>query len=201
VLTVPVKTNPKKLSGVWKAGFALDLHTISSTFLGTDSFGHDVFETTRSELGELLYRLKYGRDRTTLALIADTVTEFLRKWNPGVDALVPVPPSKVARQFQPVLETAREVCRRTGMPLCDKCIKKVKSTGELKDVFDFEKRAAVLKDAFAIDRCLTEGKRLLLFDDLYRSGATVTEISRSLTLSGHAAAVFLLTLTRTRSKA
>jgi predicted amidophosphoribosyltransferase len=59
----------------------------------------------------------------------------------------------------------------------------------------------ILKDAFAVDRQLTEGKRLLLFDDLYRSGATVTAISHSLKSDGLAGAVFLLTLTRTRSKA
>jgi predicted amidophosphoribosyltransferase len=75
---------------------------------------------------------------------------------------------------QPVTEISRKVCERTGIPLCDTCIKKVRRTAQLKDVFDFEKRAAVLKDAFAVDRTLTEGKRLLLFDDLYRSGATVT---------------------------
>jgi hypothetical protein len=68
---VSVKTNPIKLHGVWQGGYALDLHTIGSTFLGTDSFGHDVFDTTRSEIGELLYRLKYGRDQTTLAPIAE----------------------------------------------------------------------------------------------------------------------------------
>jgi predicted amidophosphoribosyltransferase len=95
---------------------------------------------------------------------------------------------------------ARAVCERTGITLCDQCVKKIKSTAELKDVFEFEKRAVALKDAFAVDQSLTEGKRLLLFDDLYRSGATVTAISRSLTSDGRAAAVFLLTLTRTRSR-
>jgi predicted amidophosphoribosyltransferase len=181
IVIVPVKINPMRLSGAWQGGYALDLHTISSTFLGTDPFGHDVFDTKRSEIGELLYRLKYGQDRTALASIAETVTEFLKGWNPGVDALVPVPPSKTSRRFQPVLEIARAVCERAGIPLCDQCIKKTKGTGELKDVFEFDKRAAALKGAFAVDRSLTEGKRLLLFDDLYRSGATVTEISHSLT--------------------
>jgi competence protein ComFC len=200
IAIVPVKSNPIKLRGAWQDGYALDLHTISSTFLGTDSFGHDVFDTARSEIGELLYRLKYGRDRSTLVPIAEAVAEFLLRWNPGAEALVPVPPSNTARQVQPVLEVARVVCERTGIQLCDQCVKKIKSTEPLKDVFEFEKRAMILKDAFTIDRKLTEGKRLLLFDDLYRSGATVTGISQSLKSDGLAAAVFLLTLTRTRSR-
>ena len=197
---MPVKTNPIKLPGLWQGGYALDLHTIGSTFLGTDSFGHDVFDTARSEIGELLYRLKYGRDRTTLVSIAETVTEFLLRWKPGVEALVPVPPSNTARLVQPVLEVARAVCERTGIQLCDQCVRKIKSTEPLKDVFEFEKRAMILKEAFTVDRSLTEGKRLLLFDDLYRSGATVTAISRCLKSDGLAAAVFLLTLTKTRSR-
>ncbi len=200
ILTLPVKTNPIRLLGAWQQGYALDLHTTTSTFLGTDSFGHDVFDTKRSEIGELLYRLKCGRDRTTLEPIADTVTEFLRGWNIGIDALVPVPPSNIARQVQPVAEISRKVCERAGIALCDRCVSKVRRTAQLKDVFDFERRAAVLADAFAVDRALTEGKRLLLFDDLYRSGATVTAITNLLASEGHAATLFLLTLTRTRSR-
>ncbi len=114
-----------KLRGVWQAGYALDLHTFSSTFLGYDSFGHQVFDTKRSAIGELLYRLKYGRDRTTLDSIAETVTEFLRNWNIEVDALVPVPPSNRTRSVQPVLEVASAVCKRGGIQLCE-CVKKVR---------------------------------------------------------------------------
>jgi competence protein ComFC len=151
-LTVPLKINPIRLLGAWQEGYALDLHTTSSTFLGTDSIGHDVFDTKRSEIGELLYRLKYGRDRTALEPIADTVTEFLRGWNTGIDALVPVPPSNTGRRVQPVAEISRQVCERAGITLCDTCIKKVRTTAQFKDVFDFEKRAAVLTDAFPVDR-------------------------------------------------
>jgi len=150
-------------------------------------------------MGDLLYRLKYRGDPTALDPIADTVAEFLERWGAPVDALVPVPPNNTARQVQPVLEVARAVCKRTGIPLCD-CLRKVKETGQLKDVFDLNKRAALLRGAFAVDRNRTEGRRLLLFDDLFRSGATATTITRTLLSDGHAASVFLLTLTRTRRK-
>jgi predicted amidophosphoribosyltransferase len=149
---VPLKINPIRLLGAWQEGYALDLHTITSTFPGTDSFGHGVLATKRSEVGELLYRLKYGRDRTALAPIAGTVPDFLRGWNIGIDALVPVPPSNTARGVQPVAEISRNVRERTGIALCDTCIKKVRRTAQFKDAFDFEKRAAVLADAFPVDR-------------------------------------------------
>ena len=50
-----VEINPKFLRGPWDAGFALDKHTRSITYLGVDQWGHDRYETTRSPVGELLY--------------------------------------------------------------------------------------------------------------------------------------------------
>jgi len=54
-----VEINPKIITGCWTEGFALDFHTLSSEFIGDDEYGHPQFDTKRSEIGELLYRLKY----------------------------------------------------------------------------------------------------------------------------------------------
>lgn len=195
---MPVKINPRKLNGPWAEGYALDLHTTGSTFLGYDAYGHPAFETQRPPLGELLYRLKNRGDRTVIQPITETVTDFLSGWNLRVDAIVPVPPSNTVRKHQPVIEVARALSVQTGIPLCESCVSKVKSTAQLKDVFDYAKRAEILTGAFAVDHEKTDGRRLLLFDDLYRSGATVGTIARLLTEEGGASAVYLLTLTRTR---
>jgi hypothetical protein len=56
------KVRPRKISGKWRKGFALDLHTVSSTFVGHDEYGHPRFDTERTEIGELLYRLKNRSD-------------------------------------------------------------------------------------------------------------------------------------------
>ena len=48
---------PIRLRGTWVEGYALDDHTLRSTYLGHDAFGHAVFHTERSAVGELLYRL------------------------------------------------------------------------------------------------------------------------------------------------
>ncbi len=197
---MPVEINPRKLRGVWQDGYALDVHTTSSVFVGYNSFGHPEFETTRSPLGELLLKLKYRGDRSVVQPIAEAVVAFVRSWNPGADSIIPVPASNTVRKNQPVLEIATAVSALAGMRLCPECISKVKKTDELKNVFDFQKRSAILKQAFVPDRALTEGRRLLLFDDLFRSGATATAVTESLICAGGASAVFLLTLTRTRSR-
>jgi predicted amidophosphoribosyltransferase len=87
-----------------------------------------------------------------------------------------------------------------GIPLCIDCIVKVKQTAQLKDLVEYDKRMAALDGAFKVDPARTEGKDILLFDDLYRSGATVSAIAKLLKKEGKAKAVRLLTLTRTRSK-
>jgi predicted amidophosphoribosyltransferase len=77
---------------------------------------------------------------------------------------------------------------------------KVKETPELKNVYDYQKRLELLKDAFAAKNLLLKGKNVLLFDDLYRSGATLNAITRVLSEKGMVSKVYVLALTKTRSK-
>ena len=54
-----VKIDPMRLPGPWAEGYVLERrHTLSSGFLGYDSFGNPQFDTKRSDLGELVFRLK-----------------------------------------------------------------------------------------------------------------------------------------------
>ena len=48
-------------------GYVLERqHTLTSEFLGHDSFGNPQFDTKRTELGELVFRLKNRNDKNTL---------------------------------------------------------------------------------------------------------------------------------------
>lgn len=53
-----VAIQPQTIEGPWDAGYVLDKHLVSSTFLGQDQFGRDRFDNTRTVLGELVYQLK-----------------------------------------------------------------------------------------------------------------------------------------------
>jgi len=198
-----IKINPIKLPGNWFEGFALDLHTISSEFLGYDEYGHEVFDTKRSEMGELLYRLKYGSDKSVLNEILDVVVNFLNhRWKISkiLDGIIPVPPSKADRDFQPVVEIAKGVSSRLQIPIYQDYLIKVKETPELKNIYEYEERLELLKDAFAVRNSLIDEKNILLFDDLYRSGATLNAITRVLYKQGMVGRVYVLVLTKTRSK-
>jgi competence protein ComFC len=105
---------PRRIMGAWRSGYALDLHTLSSEYVGDDEFGRPRFETRRSELGELLYRLKYGKDQSVVAEIADAAARFLTQRKPPVDVLVPIPASN-PRPVQPVRLLAAAISERIGI--------------------------------------------------------------------------------------
>lgn len=191
-----VATNPRTLHGPWSSGFALDWHTLGSTPVGHNAFGHMQFDTTRPPVGQLLYELKYKSDdkQGKADDLADTAADFLRRvWKLKPDAIVPVPPSN-NRAVQPVTLVVNGLSARLGVPVCTACLAKVKQTPQLKDIKDYDRRREVLKGAFQANPEHCKGRNLLLFDDLHGSGATTGHIAEVLKAAG-ARAVYLLTLT------
>jgi len=189
-----VKTNPMKLSGPWAAGFVLDYHSVSATPTGDP---YHPFDIKRTDLGELLYRLKYGGDTSVLGDIVDTVQEFVSKWNAGVSCVVPAPPS-FKRKSQPVVEVARELAARLGLEFCEDAVRKVKETPSMKNVPDWFERQKVLAEAIQASKDDVRNKSVLLFDDLVQSGSTLGRVAEVLQKDGGARAVYALALTRTR---
>ena len=190
-----VEIKPRRLQGgPWTEGYALHIHMLSSSFVGYDQYGHERFNNLRSPIEELLYKLKYQQDQMAVDQLAEAAEGFLKTWNPPIEAIVPVPPS-LTRRNQPVIAVATALAERAHIPLWTSCLSKVKKTPQLKDIVEYDKRTEALKDAFAVEQEQTAGKELLLFDDLYGSGATVSHIVEVLKNQGGAKAVYLLTLT------
>lgn len=54
-----MKTNIQSIQGPWDLGYSLDKHTLNSVYTGDNEYGHPMFDTARSESGEVLYQLKY----------------------------------------------------------------------------------------------------------------------------------------------
>jgi len=169
---------------------------LSSVPLGYNEFGHMQFDTKRSELGELLFRLKNRGDASVVAEIIAAASTFLGQWRPPVEVIVPVPPSS-ARALQPVMVLAQGLSEKSGIPIVEH-VRKTRDTPQLKNVFDLDERLKVLEGVHAVEGAVA-GQRVLLFDDLYRSGATMNVITELLYRQGNAADVYALTITRTRS--
>lgn len=187
---------PMKLAtGPWVEGFVLDYHTISSTPTGDPYYR---FDTKRTELGELLFQLKYragGAD--VLAAIADTVTDFISGWNPPVDCIVPAPAS-LTRRSQPAVEIARELAARLGLAVSEDAVVKVQRTPQMKNIDDWSERQRVLGEAVQVGQGDVKGKTILLFDDLIESGSTIRRAGEVLLTHANAKALYALVLTRTK---
>ena len=140
-----VQFSQVKILGRWNEGFALDYHSSSSTFVGDDEFGHPRFETVRTPMGDLLYRLKNRGDLAVVGELAETAASFVRNWNPGVSIIIPVPPSPAQRLHQPVALIGSKLAELLGLEWDDQVIVKTKETPQLKNVFDLDKRNEMLK--------------------------------------------------------
>jgi len=193
-----MRISPRPITGPWKAGFTLDEHTVSSEFLGYNDRGHAQYETVRSEIGELLYRLKYQGDSSGVELLSRVTADFVSGKGLPIDIVVPIPPSK-QRSVQPVALIAKSVASRLDIAYDSKALRKVKETPQLKSMTELIDRRAALAGAFSVSTGKLDGKSVLLLDDLYRSGASMEEAARAIRASG-AKAVYALALTRTRTK-
>jgi len=194
------KFNPRKIYGTWTDGYVLDLHSTGSTYIGDNEFGHPQFETHRTEIGELLFQLKYRSDEKAANELVEAATSFIRKWAVKPSIIVAVPPTKAYRKLQPVARLVDGLGARLKIPVAHDAIRKQKQFAELKNVYDAEERRRLLDGAFDIISSRVKGHRVLLVDDLYRSGATMNAIGDALHRSG-AIAVFAFALTQTRSRA
>lgn len=191
-----VAIHPQKIEGDCVSGTALDLHTTMSIPTGHNEYGHMQFETVRPEISELLYRLKYKGDQTVAADIINTAATFLLSHPPGIDLIIPVPPSAV-RIFQPVLTLATGIGAVINLPVVD-CVTTTRTTTQLKGITDPEKRKELVEGLYSVDPRHTAGYKILLFDDLFRSGTTLNAIAEVLLTQGQAASVCALTITKTR---
>lgn len=188
---------PIKLCGNWIEGFSLDFHTVSSVYLGIDELGHRQFETTRTDIGELLYRLKYKNDLSTLNDIMKIVESFLSSWESisKVDVVLPIPPTDQNRNFQPVFEIAKRIGKYIEKPVyINVLVKSVSVQSKNLSVGDKEE----IISSIAMKRNAMIPYNILIFDDLYETGATLNTAVKVLKKDPNIKDIYVLTLTKSR---
>lgn len=148
----------------------------------------------------LVHALKY-RDRTELApMLALWMVRAGRELLDDCDVIVPVPLHTfrlVARRFNQAAELAGRVARLSGRPMLADAVRRVRHTQHQVGL-GRTGRAANVKGAFRITergRADVTGKRVLLIDDVYTTGATVEAVTRVLLRAG-ASSVNVLTFAR-----
>lgn len=178
--------DPQRIDGPWTEGFTLDRHVESVVPTGgfTPS-GRREFDTRRTELGELVYELKYGGRKDAARAIAAAASEFVRgRWGERFDVVVPAPPSG-ARPLPAVIQIASELADALDLPLITNALGRTKATA-------FPQKA-IEKGPGNI-----AGRRVLLIDDITESGATLRESAAMLVADAGALSVHVLVITRTK---
>ena len=135
----------------------------------------------------LVLKLKYGRKPAIAAVMAAFLARHARRDPDAV--LVPVPLHRWRiwqRGFNQSLLIAREVARLTGQAVHPSAIIRTKRTSPLGG-FDPKARSREVQGAFRMDPAeatFLKGRRVILVDDVYTTGATANACAGVLKRSG-----------------
>jgi ComF family protein len=152
---------------------------------------------------DLVHALKY-RDRTDLAPM---MAAWMMRASDGMvaacDAVIPVPLHRTrlfSRKYNQAAELARHLARASGRPLLAATLLRVKRTSQQVGL-GARAREDNVRGAFAIAPARDNdvfGRRIILVDDVYTTGATVASATRVLKRAG-AGDVTVLTFARALS--
>ena len=148
-------------------------------------------------LRELIHLLKYEGVRELAPRMGEWLAAALPRGQ-RFDAIVPAPLHwwrKLRRGFNQSALLARELGRRTGLAVEEGLLRRVRATPQQANL-PLAGRRKNVAGAFRVARPeRAAGKRLLLIDDVYTTGATLNACARALKKAG-AAHVSTLTLAR-----
>lgn len=152
-------------------------------------------------LQKMIHRWKYQGKSHLTSLFGDWLRDGLMlHWSlSSFDLILPVPlhvKRLRERGFNQALLLAKALSRRTGIPYGKKVLRKKRATHPQVNLSRREREREIRGAFFVKDPAEIEGKRILLVDDVFTTGATVNECSKVLRAEG-ASDVHVLTLGRT----
>jgi predicted amidophosphoribosyltransferase len=192
--------NLRELQGNWSKGFALNKHTLNSVFIGYNEYGRPTFDTTRSEPGEALYKLKYKSDFSQVDPLAQALLDHIVPVIGNFKMIVPMPATK-QRPRQPVMEIAKKLSDLTDTLYVEELLRKnppPSGAPQIKDMATKADKVEALSERFVLNEGLitNNGKwGALLVDDRYDSGASVEAACAVLSKYGKISELFVATCT------
>lgn len=178
--------------------------TLITTFCRRPSCGAHFYDAARAAgiyekaLAAVVLNLK-REPFLPAALRAHLLAAFENARFPEIDFIAPVPLSKkrlIERGFNQAETIAAFLSRKTFIEMDAKTLVRRLHTPIHRAAMDEKRRAATVADAFAVTRPkFVENKKILLIDDVFTSGATVSACAEILKQNG-ADKVFVLTIAR-----
>lgn len=152
----------------------------------------------------LLMRLKHRKDLSLVPLLETLLYRAYTCLPERVDLVVPIPlhwRRLWSRGFNQSAVLAQALATRLELPYDPLCIKRVRATPS-QGGLSAEERRQNMRGAFSMceSRCDTvKGKKVLLVDDVYTTGATLSSCAKTLQKAG-ADSVCALTIARALDK-
>ncbi len=195
---IAMKVNIKKIEGNWTLGYSLDKHTICSTPIGYNEYGHMQFDTERPEAGEALFQLKYRSDFSQVPIIGQQLYDSFGAAFSSSHIVIPMPASKI-RAKQPVTEIARDLAGRMGILCIENLLVKTGSTPAMKDIETRDEKVSTLVGAFKVYDVLDKGLfDVLIVDDLFDTGSSLEAATTVLRGYSKIRNIYVATVTRKR---
>jgi len=187
-----------KIMGQWKDGYVIDYHSLYSDYLGDNVYGRPMYDTKRTQIGQLVYDLKYNKDKNKVSNILTLIGPFLNAWNikNKVDLVLPIPPSNLDRIFQPVFELTIGISSFLGLSTTTKLLVKSNNV-QSKNLSSLEKQKE-LNGSITLTKNFKKEHDILLIDDLYDTGSTLNEAVRALKTDPLTNNIYVLTMTKTK---
>ncbi|MFH2046872.1 MAG: ComF family protein [Pseudomonadota bacterium] len=193
-----MNVNIRKISGPWDNGISLDKHTLHSVYTGDNEYGHPTFDTTRTEVGESLYQLKYRNDNNQVPVIANELSLAASTEFSFVSFVLPMPSSQ-QRARQPVVEIARQVAINMRVPCIENMLLKNAHTEQMKNISNKEEKIEALCNKLYLNDVLNDGLYdVMIVDDLYDTGATLEAATIVLRNYAKIRNIYVATITRKR---
>ena len=154
----------------------------------------------RTVVLEAIHRFKYSRalwfENFLAALLIREAAPVLAKGNWHGIVPVPLHPVKLReREFNQAALLAAQLARATKIPLNEKILRRVHPTAT-QTLLTRDERAANMKNAFIVRKgTRLAGKRIVLLDDVFTTGATTNACAKALQVAG-AAEVCVWTVAR-----
>lgn len=148
-------------------------------------------------LQKALHRLKYHRDIALGEVLARNMVTCLLEQHWLLDLVVPVPlgVARLAeRGYNQAALLAKPIALACRLHYSTKALQRIRET-RTQVGLSHEERWVNVENSFAADPFLSEGKKVLVVDDVATSGATLNACAAALRSAG-AAQVFALTLAR-----
>ncbi|MDF4588262.1 ComF family protein [Vibrio parahaemolyticus] len=191
--------NPLEFKGDWDDSLVLDKHVLHSECIGEYPDGRPQFDTTRTEVGEAIFQLKYRDNDEFVEELADTMAGQISEFFGDVDAIVPMPASQT-REVQPVSILANEVADILGVPCIENLLLKSPDAPQMKNLDKSERKEALLGNLMVMDVLDQNDEPLdiVLLDDLYSSGATMEAATQVLREYPRIDRIYIAAFSKTR---